>query len=111
MSASDSLARLKTDTLGDQVHTALRNAVLEGRLRAGERVTERDLAKRLDVSPTPVREALRQLVHERVFERTGPRSVRVAEHGSTTLAEVAELEAHGARTPGSQPRRFIHPHG
>ena len=57
MSASDSLARLKTDTLGDQVHTALRNAVLEGRLRAGERVTERDLAKRLDVSPTPVRES------------------------------------------------------
>ena len=54
----------------------------------------------MDVSPTPVREALRQLVHERVFERTAPRSVRVAEHGSTTLAEVAELEAHGARTPG-----------
>jgi DNA-binding GntR family transcriptional regulator len=93
MSASHSLARLQTDTLGDQVHTALRNAVLESRLRAGERVTERELAARLDVSPTPVREALRQLVHEGIFERTGPRSVRVAAHGQTTLAEVAELEA------------------
>jgi DNA-binding GntR family transcriptional regulator len=94
MSASVSLGRLQTETLGDQVHTALRNAVLEGRLRAGERVTERDLAARLDVSPTPVREALRQLVHEGVFERTGPRSVRVAEYGTTTLGEVAEVEAH-----------------
>src|ERR1700687_3134221 len=94
MGVPDSLADLQTDTLGDQVHTALRNAVLEGRLRAGERVTERDLAARLDVSPTPVREALRQLVHERVFERTGPRSLRVAEYGSTTLAEIAETEAY-----------------
>jgi DNA-binding GntR family transcriptional regulator len=93
VSASDSLARLKTDTLGDQVHAALRNAVLEGRLGAGERVTERDLAARLDVSPTPVREALRQLVQEHVFERTGPRSLRVAEYESTTLAEIAEMEA------------------
>jgi len=32
-------------------------------------------------------------VHEGIFERTGPRSVRVAAHGQTTLAEVAELEA------------------
>src|SRR5258708_29740571 len=94
MDSSDSLARLNTDTLGDQVHAALRRAVPGGRLRPGERVTERDLATRLDVSPIPVREALRQLVHERIFEWAGPRSLRVAEYELTTLAEIAEVEAY-----------------
>src|SRR5258708_40034706 len=94
MDSSDSLARLNTDTLGDQVHAALRNAVLEGKLRPGEKVTERDLAARLHVSPTPVREALRQLVHERIFEWAGPRSLRVALYESVTLGEGAGVEAH-----------------
>lgn len=42
----------------------LRTAILAGELVAGQRLVETQLAKKLQVSRTPVREALRQLQHE-----------------------------------------------
>jgi GntR family transcriptional regulator, vanillate catabolism transcriptional regulator len=46
----------------------LRALVLEGKLRAGERVAEVPLAQRLGVSRTPLRLALGQLQHEGLLE-------------------------------------------
>lgn len=43
------------------VYTVLRDDILHGDLLAGERINEEDVAKRLGVSRTPVREAIRQL--------------------------------------------------
>ncbi|MEU8401634.1 hypothetical protein AB0C28_41140 [Nonomuraea sp. NPDC048892] len=45
------------------------------------------------MSQTPVREALRQLIHERVVVRTGPRSLQIARYDPETLDEIAETEA------------------
>jgi len=45
---------------------ALREAIVEGDLVAGERLSETDLARRLGVSRTPVREALGVLERERL---------------------------------------------
>jgi DNA-binding GntR family transcriptional regulator len=42
----------------------LRNEILLGKLKAGDRLRQEDLASRLDMSTTPVREALRTLVSE-----------------------------------------------
>lgn len=47
----------------DDVFRALRLAVVQGELRAGERITEEAIAARFAVSRTPVREALRRLEH------------------------------------------------
>jgi DNA-binding GntR family transcriptional regulator len=64
-------------------------------------VTERGLAQSLNISPTPVREALRRLEQDRLVERTGPRSVRIAEFGEDQLREITLIEdslrALGAR--------------
>jgi DNA-binding GntR family transcriptional regulator len=87
------LSPVVSASLADQVYARLRAAVQDGSLRRGEKITERDLAARLEVSPTPVREALRQLIHERVVERTGPRSLRIADYGAEAVREVAEMEA------------------
>src|ERR1700716_1446204 len=57
--------------LGDQAYTAIREAITAGRLVPGTKVTERDLAKQLGVSPTPVREALRRLEQEQLVIRSG----------------------------------------
>jgi GntR family transcriptional regulator, vanillate catabolism transcriptional regulator len=46
----------------------LRALILEGKLRAGERVSELPLAERLGVSRTPLRLALGQLQHEGLLE-------------------------------------------
>jgi DNA-binding GntR family transcriptional regulator len=75
------------------VYARLRAAAQDGSLRRGEKITERDLAARLKVSPTPVREALRQLIHERVVERVGSWSLRIADYGAEAVREAAEMEA------------------
>lgn len=42
----------------------LREEILQGRLKAGERLRQDDLALRLEISTTPIREALRTIVSE-----------------------------------------------
>ncbi|GAA2563631.1 GntR family transcriptional regulator [Winogradskya consettensis] len=58
------LPRLKRSTLGDDVYDSLRAAVLEHTLAPGDRVNIDALARDLEVSPTPVREALARLESE-----------------------------------------------
>jgi len=55
---------MKADTLRGQVYEALRGELRTGKLAANRAATERDLAEKLGVSRTPVREALALLVHE-----------------------------------------------
>ncbi|MGK3945092.1 GntR family transcriptional regulator [Streptomyces sp. RP5T] len=88
----DDLGPMETTSLADQAYRRLREAIRDGALRPGEKITERDLAARLGVSPTPVREALRQLVHERVVERVGPRGLRIAPYSSAARSEIVEAE-------------------
>lgn len=90
--STDALSPMETTSLADQAYRRLRAAVREGSLRPGEKITERDLAARLGVSPTPVREALRQLVHEKVVERVGTRALRIADHSASARSEIVEAE-------------------
>ena len=86
------LRELTVDTLADQAYEAIHQAIALGELPRGEKITERDLAARLSVSPTPVREALRRLEQDHLVERVGPRTLRVTDFPARTLAEVAEIE-------------------
>src|SRR6056297_3546276 len=58
--------------LRDQVLAKLREAIITGVYRPGERMLERELCEMLGVSRTSVREALRQLEIEELVE-VGPR--------------------------------------
>jgi DNA-binding GntR family transcriptional regulator len=93
----DSLTTLRpltqSETLGEQAYFAIRSAITAGVLKAGERVTERDLARRLQVSPTPVREALRQLEREGLVVRTPTREVFVSDVPSASVAEMLLIQA------------------
>jgi DNA-binding GntR family transcriptional regulator len=80
-------------TLSDQAYYALREDITTGELGPGQRLTERALAERLGVSPTPVREALQRLEHERLIERDSVRAIRVAEPSVVRLYELALIEA------------------
>jgi DNA-binding GntR family transcriptional regulator len=53
--------RLRRSTLGDDVYESLKALVLEHTLAPGDRVNIDALARDLDVSPTPIREALARL--------------------------------------------------
>ncbi len=66
-------------TKRDVAVEAIREAILSGELEPGARLLQDELAERLNVSPTPVREALRQLEAERVLDHSPHKGVRVAE--------------------------------
>jgi DNA-binding GntR family transcriptional regulator len=99
--ASDLPPLLRADSLAEQAYRAIREGIATGLFSAGERVTERGLATRLNVSATPVREALRRLEQEGLIERVSARHLRVVDHSSSTLRELllagAALRAVEAR--------------
>jgi DNA-binding GntR family transcriptional regulator len=99
--ASELPSLFRADSLAEQAYRAIREGIATGLFRAGERVTERGLATRLNVSATPVREALRRLEQEGLIERVSARQLRVVDHSLGTLRELllagAALRAMEAR--------------
>jgi DNA-binding GntR family transcriptional regulator len=88
----EALRGLSSETLADQAYRALREAIITGELGSEEKITERGLADRLSVSPTPVREALRRLEQDGLVARTGPRTVQVVDLSSSSASEVRLAE-------------------
>lgn len=66
-----SLTPLEKLTLRDHAYLELRRALLSGRFSPGERILLRDIASELEISLTPVRDAVNHLIAERVLDR-GP---------------------------------------
>jgi DNA-binding GntR family transcriptional regulator len=67
------LERIHHRSLRDRVVVAIRNAIIRGAFRPGEKVPEQDLADELGVSRTPIREAIRILEQQGLVE-TRPKS-------------------------------------
>jgi len=62
-------------SLGEAVFNALKEAMSEGILQPGDRLREDELANRLNVSRTPIREALSRLVERKLVEPAGGRGL------------------------------------
>lgn len=62
--ASGSLAGAPHGSRPDQVYARLRDLIVQGSLAPGSRIVETEIASRLEVSRTPVREALQRLQQE-----------------------------------------------
>lgn len=82
----------------EEVYETLRQWILEGRLRPGEIIKDLDLAERLEVSRTPVREALRRLEDEGYVETAKHKWTRVTlldtEQAEEVYGIVQQLEAY-----------------
>jgi len=77
--------------LGDEVYTRLGEAILDGTLAPGERLRDHDLADRLGVSRTPVREALQRLERTGLVEVAPNRYTRVTAPDQKVQADVFEF--------------------
>ncbi len=75
----------------EQTVQQLRAEILDGRLVAGERLGEVQLADRLAVSRTPVREALTRLAAEGLVDLVPNRGARVRRWTEKDLREIFEL--------------------
>ena len=80
---------------------ALRDAIIAGRLKPGERIRERELVSLLGVSRSPLREAIRILETEGLITSLAYRGARVSELSATDLHDMLDvrimLESFAAR--------------
>ncbi|MEP7024462.1 MAG: GntR family transcriptional regulator [Actinomycetota bacterium] len=75
----------------EQAASSLRDAILTGRIPAGARIAEMDVARQLSMSRTPIREALSYLAAEGLVELSPNRGARVMSWGPQELQEIFEL--------------------
>jgi DNA-binding GntR family transcriptional regulator len=92
---------LEPELIRDRVVDALRDAIVAGRLKPGERIRERDMVAMLGVSRSPLREAIRILESEGLITSLAHRGARVSELSATDLRELVDvrimLETFAAR--------------
>ena len=77
-----------TDSLSLKARKKTEEFILQGILKAGDKITERDLAERLGMSRAPVREAIRELIGVGLLEQISARQIVVRQ---LLLSEVKEI--------------------
>lgn len=77
--------------LRDVVFKTLRQAILKGELEPGERLMEIQLAERLGVSRTPIREAIRKLELEGLVLMIPRKGAEVAKISEQNMRDVLEV--------------------
>jgi DNA-binding GntR family transcriptional regulator len=77
-------------TLAEKAFDTLHAAIITGRLRPGARLPIEELAELLEMSPMPIREAVRRLDAAGLVENIPHRGARVTELSTRDLGEVYE---------------------
>lgn len=76
------------ETLNQKVYNIVKLMIIDGEFKQGEKLNETDLAERIGVSATPVRETFRTLASEGLVEIVPYKGVFVREY---TLKEIKEV--------------------
>ena len=74
-------------TLKDHVYDFIAEEIREGKLLPGQRISENDICNELEISRTPVREALIQLAAEGIIEHTSRTGFTIK---TITVKEITE---------------------
>ena len=95
------MATKSPELLIDNVYARLRELIITDVLRAGQKLVDRDLAERLGVSRTPVREALGRLAMMGLVEARSRQGYYVREYSAKEVTDLYEirkvLEVYAAR--------------
>lgn len=85
--------------LSDQIANRLRDMIIQNELAPGDRIRERDVCKELQVSRTPLREALHKLASEGLVELIPNRGAVITKPSAEEIADMLQvlgvLEAFG----------------
>ncbi len=82
-----------TKSLSDRAYEALVDAICTGELRPGERLTQDEIAERLNVSRQPVNSAIAMLKAQRFVIETGRRGVEVAPVDSNLFTWIYQIRS------------------
>ncbi|MEE4544124.1 GntR family transcriptional regulator [Streptomyces sp. V4-01] len=91
--ASAAAPHLIVHSLREQIREHILEGIVSGRWQPGERIVERRIAVELQVSQTPVREALRELESLRLIEAEPNKGVRVRNLTAADLKESYPVRA------------------
>ena len=87
--------------LADEVYRQVLDAVLAGALQPGERIVQERVADEINVSRTPVREALLHLEREGILVRAGASGFTVRDISEREVRDIYQareaIEGHAAR--------------
>lgn len=86
--------QLQRKSLGDQVYESIREGIVSLRLEPGSMIFENEIAETLQVSRTPIREAIRLLVSEQLLEVLPQRGTRIAYISERKVAETRFIREH-----------------
>lgn len=86
-------ARITRETIANQAYAALKGQIVSGELTAGQRLLPLALAAQLQVSPTPVKEALLRLERDGLVETEARRGVVVRRFRADEIRDL-----YGVRT-------------
>lgn len=92
-SRSPSIRRLEQGSLSARTYIAVKDALIAGQFRPGQRLLMQELAMRLGTSVTPVREACMRLVAERGLEVRSGRFVTVPNLTAGRYAEIRTIRS------------------
>lgn len=90
--ASESLFKTaKHGTLGTRIFDLLRDRILNGEYKSGQKLNELTLVKELNISRTPIREALKQLELEGLVESIPNKGVYVRGFSPRDIDDMFEM--------------------
>ena len=89
---NDDLA-VRRVSLAEIAADRLRELVLVGTLEPGQTLPERELCEKLQISRTPLREAIRELAAEKLIEIQANRRLRVADPSTQYINDLFEVQA------------------
>jgi DNA-binding GntR family transcriptional regulator len=81
----------RPESLAEMAQRELRNAIIEGRLKLGDQLSEIRLSKMLGISKTPVREALMQLRREGLVQIDPQRGTSIFRIEDAEIDQIAGL--------------------
>lgn len=79
--------------LADAAYEAIKEEIISARRPPGALILEQEWADRLQMSRTPVREAVKKLEHEHLVRRIGQRGVLVSELSVEEFLEICEIRS------------------
>ncbi|NQT58213.1 MAG: GntR family transcriptional regulator [Bacteroidetes bacterium] len=75
------------------VYNQLKELIISGKLKPGERLMEYEIAKNLNISKTPIREAIRELSKEGLVVHESRRKLTVVDFTEKDIREILTLRA------------------
>ena len=82
---------IRSTSLSDIAYERIRDSIISGKMKSGEIYSEKEVANQMEVSRTPVREALRQLAAESLVTSMPGRGFKVNRFSARDVEEIYEF--------------------